>query len=130
MADEKTKARTRKIEVSSLLSIDSPAVVWILDSIDDLEQVPGVIFGSGGGVGEPSSPPPPKPPLPEPARYVAFCSLSHDPKLPGFTVDGHWMTQDMFEYADAQAAAAAHEDGQAAVYLYVNGAIVGPVNGP
>jgi hypothetical protein len=36
MPDEKVKARTRKVEVSSLLSIDSPAVLWVLHAFDEL----------------------------------------------------------------------------------------------
>jgi hypothetical protein len=125
MPDEKVKARTRKVEVSSLLSIDSPAVVWVLHAFDELRQVPGVIFAKGGGSGSSSGGesgsgeagssttprPKPEPPLPEPELFVPYCSLDHSLDVPGATVDGHWMgaVADRFEAASQEAQA--HDDG-------------------
>ena len=127
MADEKVKARTRKVEVSSLLAIDSPGVVWFLDAFDDLRQVPGVIFG-GGGSGEPSTPSRPAPePLPEAAQFIAYCSSDHSPEMSSVTVDGHWIGALVNSFGEAADEAAAHQDGFASVFLYVNAALVGPV---
>ena len=130
MADEKVKARTRKVEVSSLLAIDSPGVVWILDAFDDLRQVPGVIFGGGGEPAPTPRPPAPGLPLPEAAQFIAYCSSDHSSDTPSVTVDGHWMGALVNSFGEAAKEAGAHQDGGASVFLYVNAALVGPVTMP
>ncbi len=89
-----------------------------------------MIFGGGGG--EPAAPGRPAPePLPEAAQFIAYCSLDHTPDTSErLTVDSHWIGTLLNSFGEAANEAAAHEDGGAGVFLYVNAALVGPVTMP
>jgi hypothetical protein len=115
--DEKVKKEIRTIEVSPLLSIDSPMVVLTLEGDDE-----PVDTGTGGGGDEP--PPPPK----QPQHLVAVCRAQfHPPDMKGALPNGAWMGTDRERFEDALGDVQGHEDGGAFVFLSVGGVFIGPV---
>jgi hypothetical protein len=126
MPDEKVKAESEGdvIEVSTLLSIDSPMVIWR----GDLKK----LVGSGGGItrggGSPTGEPPPAPTTVE---YIATCdAVFHDPAEPGAIDGGRWFGAWQRDQQAALDEARQHLDGHAYVGMYVDGVLVGPVVRP
>jgi hypothetical protein len=138
MPDEKVKAESDGdvIEVSTLLSIDSPMVIWRTD-LEALGLGGGSTGGgstgggeaSGGGLtggGEPSGGG--EPPLPQVVQYIATCdAVFHGPEVEGALEDGRWFASLVQSFDEAHALAQQHLDGLAYVGVYVDGILVGPV---
>jgi hypothetical protein len=128
MPDEKVKAESEDevIDVSPLLSIDSPMVVWR----GDLKRLvgggggSGEVGGSGSGTGEPS-------PAPTTVEYIATCdAVFHDPGEPGAIEGGRWFGAWQRDQQAALDEARQHLDGHAYVGMYIEGVLVGPVVRP
>ncbi len=134
MGDEKVKAEKggNRIEVSSLLSIDSPMSVWQTD-LETLGLGGGGSSSSSGTEGSPTSTGESTSSGGEPAKrqvptYIATCdAVVHELDVPGAVDDGRWFGSFQSRYEDALAQAQAHEDGSAYVGIYLNGVLVGPV---
>ena len=110
------KKAIRKIEVSPLLSIDSPMVVLTLEGNDE-----PVDTGPGRAGGEP--PPPPKP-----DQLVTICSARfHPPDMLGALPNGAWMGAVRERFEEALLDVHAHEDGGASVFLSVGAVFIGPI---
>ena len=135
MGDEKVKAaKSEKIEVSTLLSIDSPMAIWHTD-LDALGLGGGGGSGSSGtegssGVtsgGEATSGG--ETAKPQVFDYIATCdAVPHSVDLVGAAEEGgRWFGVFQHEYGAALEQAQQHEDGLAYVGIYTNGVLVGPV---
>jgi hypothetical protein len=139
MPDEKVKAESDGdvIEVSTLLSIDSPMVIWRTD-LEALGLGGGSTGGgstgggevSGGGLtggGEPSGGG--EPPMPQVVQYIATGdAVFHGPEVEGALEDGRWFASLVQTFDEAHALAQQHLDGLAYVGVYVDGILVGPVS--
>jgi hypothetical protein len=130
-------AKMKKAEPSSLLSIDSPMVIFFTD----LETLGIGGGGGGGGGGGPAgggeaqggggSPVEPagggEPPPTATTQYVAMCQEPHE-AAPSVSAEGIWFGTTFDRYEDAQAEASAHEHASAYVSIYANGLLIGPVS--
>ena len=114
-----------KIEVSELLSIDSPMVVSRID-LDSLGRTGGTGRGGGSGAetGETGSS------LSTPhVQYVAICDdVFHGPGTDGALEDGLWLSYTAEQHYEVVELARQHIcEGRAFVAMYVDGVLVGPV---
>ena len=114
-----------KVEVSPLLAVDTPAVMWLVRGFEE-PHLGSVGGGSSGG--EPGGGGPPTPNV----TYMAICdAFVHPADLPGTLSGGVWTGA---AHEDAQKAfndANAHDDGgvsHARVFMSVGATFVGPLS--
>lgn len=118
MAELKVK-KARTIEVSPLLSVDSPMVIWHIDELEEGKIAGPGIDVSGGG----------ESPVPQPDQFMVVCNaFPHPPDLLGTLPNGVWMTGLIDNKDLAFGHAQTHEDGGAQVFLSVGAILVGPIS--
>lgn len=117
------RLKMKKAKPSTLLSIDSPMVIFHTD----LEGA----FGGEHTVDVPLPELSDGPPAPHSVKYIAMCERrDHPPDMEGATEEGLWFSGYREQFDEARALAGGHLDGEAFVLLYINDVLVGPAIRP
>ena len=127
-ADPKVK-KAKTVDVSPLLSVDSPMVAWFVESLEGItsEELESIAAPGGSGVGDP-------PDLSAHATFVAVCrDVVHPPEVTGALPNGGWVGNFREQAAEAFGEAAGHDaeahDGPHAIVLMSMGAsLIGPIH--
>jgi hypothetical protein len=102
-----------------VLKAETPMVIWHTHSwpgmAAHLTEPPLEGTGGGSGVGTP---------VPQPEQYVAVCEALHGVDVLGALPNGTWAGNVVDNLRDACNEAAAHEDGQAHVAIYLGSHLV------
>lgn len=128
MAEDLKVKKAKTVDVNPHLSVDSPMVVWFVESLEGITatDLEGIVDSAGSGVGE-------TPDLSAHATFVAICKdVFHPPEVPGALPNGGWVADFRENEAEAFADAAGHDavahDGpHAIVMMSMGAALIGPI---